>query len=417
MTSPAPVSRPSLPRRLLRHLGRFLLVCAVLLGPNLVFFGRWHAPTQALPALPAAQDDQRAAAGLSPALAADLSAALRESRDRAGLPSLSAAIAFDGQLQWAGATGLADIEAGRMATVESRYRTGSVAKPITAVALMRLVEAGKLDLDAPISAYLPELPAALHPITARQLASHRGGIRHYSRLPSWWMGWHENYSRKAYGSVADGLALFIDDAPEFAPGTGFLYSTFGYSLLSRQMEAAAGRSFPELLQDEAFAPAGMTGTAVDRAGDLPGRVAFYQAEGGRYTPAYPIDSSYKIAGGGLVGTPSDLARLGLALLGDELLSEAGKQALWTPLALADGTMNPENYGVGWRIDTSTRLLGETRPTRVLHHGGTQPGAAAFFMLVPEHGIVVAVMSNSGTGSARAEAQEAAYALVRRVVDR
>jgi serine beta-lactamase-like protein LACTB len=417
MTSPAPAIRPSLPRRLLRHLGRFLLVSAVLLGPNLVFFGRWHAPTQAFPSLPAAQDDQHAAAGLSPALATDLSAALRESRERAGLPSLSAAIAFDGQLQWAGATGLADIEAGRTATVESRYRTGSVAKPITAIALMRLVEAGKLDLDAPISTHLPELPAALHPITARELASHRGGIRHYSRLPAWWMGWHENYSRKVYASVDEGLELFIDDAPEFAPGTGFLYSTFGYSLLSRQMEAAAGRSFPELLQDEVFAPAGMTGTAVDRAGELPGRVSFYQAESGRYTPSYPIDSSYKIAGGGLVSTPSDLVRLGQALLGDGLLSDAGKQAMWTPLALADGRMNPENYGIGWRIDTSTRLLGATRQTRVLHHGGTQPGAAAFFLIVPEHGIVVAVMSNSGTGSARAEAQEAAYALVRRVVDR
>ena len=417
MTSPAPASRASLPRRLLRHLARFVLFSAVLLGPNLVFFGRWHAPTQAIPSATAAQDDQRTAAALPPALAGALSTALRESRERAGLPSLSAAIAFDGQLQWAGATGLADIEAGRAATVESRYRTGSVAKPITAVALLRLVDAGRLDLDAPISTYLPELPAALQPVTARQLASHRGGIRHYSRLPAWWMGWHENYSRKTYGSVAEGLELFVDDAPEFTPGTGFLYSTFGYSLLSRQMEAASGRSFPELLQDEVFGPAGMGGTAIDHAGGMPDRVAFYQAEGGRYTPSYPIDSSYKIAGGGLVGTPTDLARLGLALLGDELLSAAAKQALWTPLALADGSMNPENYGVGWRIDTSSRLLGEARPTRVLHHGGTQPGAAAFFMIVPEHGIVVAVMANSGTGAARAEVQEAAYALVRRVVDR
>ncbi|TNJ33686.1 serine hydrolase domain-containing protein [Arenimonas terrae] len=417
MTSPTPVARPSLPRRLLRHLVRFLLLSAVLLGPNLVFFGRWHAPTQPIPAVAATPDDQRAAAGLPAGLASDLAATLRESRDRAGLPSLSAAIAFDGQLQWAGATGLADIEAGRAATVASRYRTGSVAKPITAVALMRLVEAGKLDLDAPLSTYLPQLPDTLQPITARQLASHRGGIRHYSRLPAWWMGWHESYSRKPYVTVADGLELFVDDAPEFAPGTGFLYSTFGYSLLSRQMEAASGRSFPELLQDEVFAPAGMNATAVDRAGDMPERVAFYEAEGGRYTPSYPIDSSYKIAGGGLVSTPSDLVRLGQGLLGDRLLSEAGRQALWTPLALADGTMNPENYGVGWRIDTSTRLLGASRPTRVLHHGGTQPGAAAFFMLVPEHGIVVTVMSNSGTGTARAEAQEAAYALVRQVVDR
>ena len=415
MTASTP--RPSLLRRLSRHLLRFLLVSAVLVGPNLVFFGRWHAPTQTLPAIPATQADQRAAAGLAADLAMDMSAALREGRERAGLPSLSAAIAFDGQLQWAGATGLADIEGGGAATVDSRYRTGSVAKPITAVALMRLAEAGRLNLDAPIAALLPDLPAALQTITARQLASHRGGIRHYSRVPAWWMGWHESYSRKPYASVAEGLELFIDDAPEFAPGTGFLYTTFGYSLLSRQLEAASGRDFAQILQQEVFAPAGMTDTAVDGHAGMPGRVAFYEAEGGRFTPSYPIDSSYKIAGGGLVATPSDLARLGLALLGDGLVSAAGKEAMFTPQPLADGRANPENYGLGWRIDTSTRLLGESRPTRVLHHGGTQPGAAAFFLIVPEHGIVVAVMGNSGTATARAEAQETAYALVRRAVAR
>lgn len=416
MSVSTPATRPSLPRRLLRHALRLLLIGALLAGPSLVFIARWQAPTQALPAMPA-QVEQISGTGLPPALAADFSRSLVESRERAGLPSLSAAIAFDGELRWAGATGLAGIETGRAATLDSRYRTGSVAKPITAVALVRLAEAGRIDLDAPISTQLPELPAALQAITARELASHRGGIRHYSRLPAWWPGWHENYSRKAYASVAEGLELFVNDAPRFAPGAGFLYSTFGYSLLSRQMEAASGLSFEALLQREVFAPAGMTATAVDRSGEMSGRVAFYQAEHGRYTPAYPIDSSYKIAGGGLVATPSDLARLGLALLGDDLVSERGKQALWTPLALADGRMNPENYGVGWRIDTSTRLLGESRPTRVLHHGGTQPGAAAFFMLVPEHGIAVAVMSNSGTGTARAEVQEAAYELVRQAVAR
>ena len=79
-------------------------------------------------------------------------------------------------------------------------------------------------------------------------------------------------------------------------------------------------------------------------------------------------------------------------------------------------MNPENYGIGWRIDTSVRLLGEKYPTKIIHHGGIQQGATAFFMLLPEYDIAVAVMSNSGKASARAEVQEAAYALARRVVE-
>ena len=405
----------SLPRRLLRHLVRFLLVCAVLLGPNLVFFGRWDYPDQSLPAVPVDSDDSVVAPGLPPELSDDLLKELRASREKARLPSMSAAIAYDGNLQWAGATGFANIENKQLATVRSRYRTGSVAKPMTAVALVRLIDAGKIDINKPISHYVTGLPTTLQLLTADQLGSHRAGIRHYSLIPQWWMGWHENYSTHEYASVADGLALFVDDGLRFEPGTGFQYSTFGYSLLARLMEGAAQKTFAQILDESVFSPAGMIDTAVDTAVAMPGRVAFYQAEAGRYTPSYPINSSYKIAGGGLVTTPSDLVRLGVALLGDDFVSKDAKKTLWTPRALADGSMNPENYSIGWRIDTSVRLLGEKQPTQIFHHGGTQQGAAAFFMLLPEYGISVAVMSNSGRGVAREEAQEAAYALARQVI--
>ena len=406
----------SLPRRIVRHVVRFLLTCIVLLGPNLVFFGRWDYPDQSLPAVPANSDDQISAPGSPPELSSNLLKDLRASREKAGLPSLSAAIAYDGKLQWAGATGFANIENKQLATVRSRYRTGSVAKPLTAVALVRLIDAGKIDINKPISDYVTGLPATLQPLTADQLGSHRAGIRHYSRIPQWWMGWHENYSKHEYASVADGLKMFMDDGLRFEPGTGFQYSTFGYSLLARLMEGSSQKTFPKILDEMVFSPAGMTDTAVDTTPVMPGRVAFYQAEAGRYTPAYPINSSYKIAGGGLVSTPSDLVRLGEALLGNDFVSKQSKKILWTPRALADGSMNPENYGIGWRIDTSVRLLGEKQPTQMFHHGGTQQGAAAFFMLLPEYGISVAVMSNSGRGVAREEVQEAAYALARRVIE-
>jgi len=402
-------------RRLLRHLVNFVLVSALLLGPNLVFYGRWAYPDQILPTVQTGSDDRVGAPGLPSELSDDLLAALRASREKAGLPSLSAAIGYDGNLQWAGATGFANIENKQLATTRSRYRTGSVAKPLTAVALVRLMDAGKVKLDTPISQYVPGLPETVQPLTASLLASHRAGIRHYSRMPQWWMGWHENYSTQDFPNVADGLTLFVDDSLRYEPGTGFQYSTFGYSLLARLMEGASGQPFAQLFDETVFRPAGMTDTAVDTSAPMPGRVAFYQAQAGRFTPSYPINSSYKIAGGGLVSTPSDLVRLGTALLADGFVSAEAKKMLWTPLALADGSMNPENYAVGWRIDTSTRLLGEKNPTQIIHHGGTQQGAAAFFMLLPEYGITVAVMSNSGTGTARAEVQEAAYALARQVV--
>lgn len=406
----------SFPRRFVQHIVRFLLVSALLLGPNLVFYGQWTYPDQTLPPIDANKDNRVAASGLQQDFSNDLLAALRGIREKAGLPSMSAAIAFDGNLQWAAATGFANIENNEYATVRSRYRTGSVAKPLTAVALLRLVDAGKIELDKPISNYLTGLPVALQPLTANQLGSHRAGVRHYSRIPQWWMGWHENYSTHEYPNVADGLAMFVDDDLRFEPGAGFQYSTFGYSLLARVMEGASGKSFTALLDESVFRPSGMMDTAVDTSMPMTGRVAFYEAGNGRYTPSYPINSSYKIAGGGLVSTPSDLVRVGTALLGDDFVSAEAKKSLWTPLALANGSMNPENYAIGWRIDTSLRLLGEKHPTQIFHHGGAQQGAAAFLMLLPEHGISIAVMSNSGTGAARAEVQETAYALARHVVE-
>ena len=406
----------SFPRRLVRHIVRFLLVSALLLGPNLVFYGQWTYPDQTLPTIDANKDNRVVASGLQQDFSNDVLAALRGSREKAGLPSMSAAIAFDGNLQWAAATGFANIENNEYATVRSRYRTGSVAKPLTAVALLRLVDAGKIELDKPISNYLTGLPVALQPLTANQLGSHRAGVRHYSRIPQWWMGWHENYSTHEYPNVADGLAMFVDDDLRFEPGAGFQYSTFGYSLLARVMEGASGKSFTALLDESVFRPSGMMDTAVDISMLMTCRVAFYEAGNGRYTPSYPINSSYKIAGGGLVSTPSDLVRVGTALLGDDFVSAEAKKSLFTPLALANGSMNPENYAIGWRIDTSLRLLGEKHPTQIFHHGGTQQGAAAFLMLLPEYGISIAVMSNSGTGAARAEVQETAYALARHVVE-
>ena len=415
-SSPPRPARPSWRRRLTRHALRFLLVAAVLLGPNLVFFGRWFVPDTPIPAVPAAVDPMDTA-GLPPALASDFAAAVAAGRSRAGLPSVSAAIAWGGDVRWAGVSGFADIERGVAATTASRYRTGSLAKPITAVAMMRLAETDALDLDAPLSDVLPDLPAHIAPLTARQLASHQAGIRHYSRVPQWWMGWHENYSRRPYASVAEGLSMFVDDPLRFAPGTGFQYSTFGYSLLARALESASGDDFRSLLRDSVFDPAGMTGTAVDAPGPMAGRVAFYQAQDGRYTPAWPIDSSYKIAGGGLVSTPTDLVRFGTAVLDGPLLSAPARDAMTTRQPLADGSMNPENYALGWRIDESVRLLGPDRPVTLWHHGGAQPGAAAFLMVLPRHGLVVAAMSNSGSGRAREEVQETAYALARLAIAR
>lgn len=420
-----PAATPSAPgghtprrfvRRLLRGLAWLALLLLVLAAPTLAYHARWSWARATLPEVGTAQEQQRAAPAMDPALATRLMAIVREARSTSGLPSLSAAVARTDGLDWAGASGWADIDRRQAAGVASRYRTGSIAKPITAVAMMRLAEAGALDLDAPGAEVVSGLPPSLAPLTARQLASHTGGVRHYSPMPWgwWWPGWFEANSQRHYPSVEAGLALFADDRLRFAPGAGFQYSTFGYSLLSRLLEGAAGRPFPALLAAQVFAPAGMTGTAVDTPGAMPDRVAFYVGQGDRYTAARPVDSSFRIAGGGLVSTPTDLARFGVAVQDGRLLSADGVRRMWTVQPLADGSANPQNYALGWRVDESTRLFVDGRPLQVVHHGGSQAGAAAFLLLVPEQGLAVAVMANSSDG--RAQVQGTALRLAQELLE-
>lgn len=389
-----------------------VLLLILIGGPNTVFYYKWMHPKYPIPPVAKSVTDQFKSSPQAGALGYDM--ILNEARTQTGLPSMSAAIGYDGGVQWAGAVGYADIERHIPATVRSRYRIGSTSKALTGTVLVRLVESGQIDMDAPLSSYVSGMPAHLAPLTARQLVSHRSGVRHYS-MPSWWLGWWEMNSNQSFGNVEEGLSLFRNDKLLFEPGTDFKYSTFGFSLLSRLMEGASGEDFPTLLEKSLFAPAGMRDTTVDRAGKMPQRVSFYSADSERYTPSYPTNASYKIAGGGLVSTPVDLVQLGVRILGDKFISDAGKKLLWTPVPLDDGSSNPENYAAGWRVDRSERLFGADKPTQIFHHGGVQSGGAAFYMLVPEHGIAVAVVSNSGTGVARAAAQELAYKLVRRAV--
>lgn len=327
------------------------------------------------------------------------------------LPSMSAAIASGDGLVWSASYGWADIEHRVAATPDSRYRTGSMAKPITAVAMMRLVERGLLDLDEPLGTRIEGVAGDARAITPRQLASHTAGVRHYTlaegMLGTLGFGRHTHYD-----TVQAGLQPFIHDPLRFKPGTDFLYSTFGYSLLSRRLELAAGAPFPRILTDEVFKPCGMTATDVDSGDAAANRVSFYRTQQGRFKPAIAMDTSGRIAGGGLLATAEDLAKFGQCTFHGLLLGERARRLLATPVTLPNGEANPQHYGLGWRIDDSTRLFGTGHPTRIIHHGGKQEGGAGFLLVVPSLGVSVAVMTNSASGDARERAQEAAYALVR-----
>ena len=200
-----------------------------------------------------------AAQELSVARAAAIETVIGETMRAHGIPGLTAAVSR-GEVLWTRAFGEADVENHVPATPETVFRLASLSKPITAVAVMQLAEKGRLDLDADVRRYVAGFPRKPWPITSRQLLSHLGGIRHY-RDGEW-------SSVKRYVSVLDGLDLFKDDPLEHEPGSRYLYSTHGYSLLGAVVEAVAGRPLLEQLREAVFSLAGMASARDDDSREL-----------------------------------------------------------------------------------------------------------------------------------------------------
>ncbi len=298
-----------------------------------------------------------------------------------GAPGASICVIRDGRIIWSEGIGMADLEQRVPVTPATRFRVGSVSKALTSVALGKLYESGKLDLNAPVQRYVPDFPVKRWPITVRQVAGHLAGIRHY--LP----GEFEN--QKHYATPTEGLAIFADDTLLFEPGTQYQYSTYGYNLLSVVVEGASGESFLSYMRKHVFEPAGMTHTAAEHPDSIiPLRGRYYtRADStGPVVNAPFVDNTYKWAGGGFLSTAEDLARFGQRLLEGRLLRPETRDLLWTSMRASDGELT--EYGIGWIVETDS--LGRRR----VRHSGGSVGGTAQLVIYPDQKLVVAVLVNS-----------------------
>jgi serine beta-lactamase-like protein LACTB len=299
--------------------------------------------------------------------------------EESGTPGMSVAVGIDGAIVWAEGFGYADVENRAPVWEETKFRIGSVSKPLTAAAVGLLMEEGKFDLDAPVQRYVPTFPEKRWPITTRQVAGHLAGIRHYDGM--------EMLSTARYETVSDGLEIFQNDTLLFEPGDRFSYSTYGWSLISAAIEGASGQDFLSYMQENVFDPLEMLHTVADYTDSIiPHRTRFYQRTGnGRVVNAPYVDNSNKWAGGGFLSTPSDLARFGFAHFGEELLRSETIHKLWTPQTTNAGEST--GYGIGWSVGVSGGVV-----VRAGHTGGSVGGTAGFETR-PQQGTVVAIVGN------------------------
>ncbi len=301
-----------------------------------------------------------------------------------GATGVSVAVGINGRILWSEGFGYGDLENHVPVTSGTRFRLGSVSKVLTAAAVGRLYQEQKLDLDAPIQRYVPAFPEKGHPITARQLAGHLGGIRHYQEKD---YGQNRNIDFEHYETIADSLKVFQDDPLISPPGTRYFYSTFGYTLLSRVVESAAQQSFLEYLDASVFQPLEMRSTFPDYPDRIiPSRTRFYvRSSTGQIINAPYVDSSYKWAGGGLLSTAEDLVRFGTAHLHPGFFKTETLKLFFTSLRTSDG--RETGVGVGWRIAT------DEQGRKIFHHAGSINGGRTVLLIYPDSGLVVVFLSN------------------------
>ncbi len=276
------------------------------------------------------------------------------------------------------AHGMADRSTQTANTVDTQFRYGSAGKMFTAVAVLQLVEAGRLSLDGTVDEYLPGYPNRdiATQVTLRQLLTHTGGTGGLDNLERDYAG-----DRKALRTHADYLETHSTRAPAFPPGTKVDYSNYGFVLLGAIIENVTGRNFYDVLREEVFEPAGMHATGAEpESVKLPRRAVGYYLKAGEWTDAAATLPWRGTAAGGGYSTVGDLFKFAQALQSGKLLS---------PEMLAQATspqMSGNWYGFGFIT------VGEG-PLRRYGHGGDADGMNADFRVFPESGWVLISLTN------------------------
>jgi serine beta-lactamase-like protein LACTB, mitochondrial len=303
---------------------------------------------------------------------------VREFAKNSGAPGLSVSIGQHDRIVWSEGFGFADIEQEvPVDPATTKFRVGSVAKPMTALALVMLATQGRIDLDADVRQYVPAFPKKEHDFSVRQLAGHLAGIRHYKG--------DEYSSRKHYSSVADSLVIFKDDPLISVPGAQWSYSSYGYNLLSAVIGGASKKPFLNYMSESVFVPLGMSSTVPDNLAEvISHRGRYYVRREGKLYNEPEVDNSNKWASGGFLSTTDDLARFGLAHFDKKHVSPEMQSLLWTEQKTTAGVGT--GYGIGWRI-----LVYEGN--NWIGHGGGSIGGTTNLWLFPDSQLVIAMSSN------------------------
>ncbi len=299
-------------------------------------------------------------------------------------PGAAVLVMLDGKPVLRKGYGMADLEKGVKVTPDMIFRIASVTKQFTAVAVLQLVQAGKVSLTDPITKYVPEFDTQGKTITIENLLTHTSGLFNVTALDGF-------LSQITTDRKPIEVANLIAGKPlEFEPGSQFKYSNTNYILLGMVIEKVSGRTYAENLEVSIARPLGLADTRYSRDDALTPRHArgYEQEASGPWGPMKPMSMTQPFAAGALESTVDDLAKWTQALADGKAADSKLLERAWTPYK---PTESPSDYGYGWSIRTES---GE----RWIGHNGGINGFRSAAVWIPEKKVFVAILRN-GMGGA------------------
>lgn len=300
----------------------------------------------------------------------------------------SAAYSVNGETIWQSAIGYADRETKQPFELDTKVRMASIAKSMTALAVMQLVEQKLIDSDVPIQTYIPDYPKQLKTqITTRHLLSHTSGIGGYK-------DGKEAETKINYPNLTAALELFKNRALLFEPGTKYSYTTYGYTVLGVVIEKTSGMTYEAYIQKNIWDKAAMTNTGVVKFGSKIDKASsLYQRNSkGKIRKGKENNLSNRIPAGGFYTTVGDMLKFGNAVINNVFVKEETLS-----LMREHHSLEKENngYGFGW-------FLYSKKPNEgiVFGHSGGQTGCSSQLLIYPKKGVVsITLINTSGVNEA------------------
>ncbi|MBO9202150.1 MULTISPECIES: serine hydrolase [Niastella] len=298
-------------------------------------------------------------------------------------PGCEVLVARHGQIVYKKAFGSANLELNVPLSTGMVFNLASITKQFTAVAILQLMEQGKISLNDSLQKFVPDFPSKGHTITIEHLLTHTSGIKDYLQLN--FSG--QNMERWDF-TPKQVIDSFKNYPLNFIPGARFSYSNSGYYLLGYIIEKISGKRYQNYIIDNLLKPLGMAHTCFDSNGNIiPGRVNGYYKDGADYKNPDFWSPTIEYAAGGLISNVDDLLKWHNGLYSYQLLKKETLQKAFTPFRLSDGKAT--DYGYGWFAKTNNGI-------QSIEHEGGLPGFRTNEIYYPGEDVFIAILCNFGT---------------------